>query len=234
MKKLRLYRFVSCVILVVMLVTVSTIMFGSKYSYAFSTASSDVIYQGNRQSNKVCLMINVYWGSEYISDILAVLKKHNVKTTFFVGGQWVEKNDELMRDIIADGHEIGSHGYFHCDHSKMDYDGNMEEMRANHNLVKKYGIDMTLFAPPSGAYNKATIQCASTLGYKMIMWSRDTIDWRDKDAKVTYNRATNGVTGGELILMHPTAHTLKALPQILDYYSLNDLVATTVTNTLSM
>ena len=50
------------------------------------------------------------------------------------------------------------------------------------------------------------------------MWSKDTIDWRDKDSNLVYKRATNNVTNGDLILMHPKEHTLKALPKILDYF----------------
>ena len=92
---------------------------------------------------------------------------------------------------------------------------------------------MNLFAPPSGAFNKTTLQVANDLGYKTIMWSKDTIDWRDKDADLVYTRATKNVVGGDLILMHPTEHTAKALPNILEYYKNNNLVATTVSNTIS-
>ena len=91
---------------------------------------------------------------------------------------------------------------------------------------------MELFAPPSGSFNKATIQASKELGYSVIMWSKDTIDWRDKDANLIYSRATNNVKGGELILAHPTEHTLKALPLILEYYKLNNLVPTTVSECL--
>ncbi|MGN0822502.1 MAG: polysaccharide deacetylase, partial [Candidatus Gallimonas sp.] len=63
---------------------------------------------------------------------------------------------------------------------------------------------------------------------KTIMWSKDTVDWRDKDAAVCLRRATEGVKGGDLILMHPMAHTLQALPAILDYYRAQGLRAITV------
>ena len=92
---------------------------------------------------------------------------------------------------------------------------------------------MNLFAPPSGSYNKTTIEVAESLGYKTIMWTRDTIDWRDKDAKLIYNRAIKDIKGGDLILMHPTEKTRDALGEILSYIEQNNLIATTVSNTIA-
>ena len=80
------------------------------------------------------------------------------------------------------------------------------------------GVEMTLFAPPSGAYNRDTVRIADELGYKTIMWTLDTIDWRDKSADLVYKRATKKLNNGNLILMHPTAHTLQALPGIIATY----------------
>ena len=71
---------------------------------------------------------------------------------------------------------------------------------------------MNLFAPPSGSFNKSTLDACKELGYSVIMWSKDTIDWRDKDANLIYTRATNNISGGDFILAHPTEYTLKSLP----------------------
>ena len=60
------------------------------------------------------------------------------------------------------------------------------------------------------------------------MWSRDTIDWRDKDSSLVYSRATNKIGAGDMILMHPTAHTLAALGDILKFYEENGLTPVTV------
>ena len=198
-----------------------------------SSNNNEAIYSGNKNSNKVCLMINVYWGTEFLDSILTTLKEYNTKTTFFVGGQWVEKYPEMLIKIYNDGHEIGNHGYFHRDHTKLNYNQNKEEIKACESLVfKTINIKPLLFAPPSGAYNKTTLQLCADLGYKTIMWSKDTIDWRDKDSNLVFERATSRVVGGDLILMHPTNHTAIALPRILEYYKTNNLVATTVSNTL--
>ena len=95
-----------------MFVILITYIGASNYQYAFSYQNENVIYNGNRSSNKVSLMINVYWGTEYLDDMISIFEKYGVKTTFFVGGQWVEKEPEMLNKIISKGHEIGNHGYF--------------------------------------------------------------------------------------------------------------------------
>ena len=205
----------------------------SNYNYVFSYQNENVIYNGNRDSNKVSLMFNVYWGTEYIMDILDVLNEYDVKSTFFVGGTWVEKEPDILNEIIKNGHEIGNHGYFHKDQEYLNYDQNYDEIAITHKLVfVNHNYEMNLFAPPSGSFNKATLESAENLGYKTIMWSKDTIDWRDKDSNLIFNRATNNIKGGDLVLAHPTECTLKALPLILQYYKINNITATTVSECL--
>lgn len=201
-----------------------------------NAANADgVIYKGNTEGNNVSLMINVYWGTEYLEDILSVLDEYNAKCTFFVGGSWVASNSALLIKIAERGHEIANHGYYHKDHATLDASRNREEIYITHQLVENYlnGLQMNLFAPPSGSYNKTTVQVANELGYKTIMWTRDTIDWRDKDEMLIYNRAVKDMAGGDLILMHPTEKTLAALPNILEYIKTNGFVANTVSATLS-
>ena len=216
-----------------MLVVVASLTLDFESQYVLGFKTDEAIYNGNRNSNYVTLMINVYWCSEYIEPMLKVLDDYSVKTTFFVGGTWAEKEQELLKKIFDKGHEIGNHGYFHKDHKKISYDQNLSEISVTHKLIKSIlGTDMVLFAPPSGAYNKTTLTVASEQGYKTIMWSRDTIDWRDKDANIVYTRATKKVVGGDLVLMHPTAHTLSALPNILEFYKNNNLKVVTVSQNL--
>ncbi len=224
---------VTNLIIVCMLSTLLMFTMSVKTQYAFNYENNDVIYNGDRDTNKVCFMINVYWGNEYLPDMLDVLDRYNVKTTFFVGGTWANKYPELLLDIVSRGHEIGNHGYFHKDQDKLDYDGNYQEISMCHKIVKSSaGIDMNLFAPPSGAFNNSTLQASTKLGYRTIMWTRDTIDWRDKNSNTIYNRATQKTVGGDLILAHPTEMTLKALPNILEYFVQNGLVASTVSDVL--
>ncbi len=82
---------------------------------------------------------------------------------------------------------------------------------------------MNLFAPPSGAYGKNTISAATELGYKVILWSKDTIDWRDQDEDVIFSRVTQNLSGGDLILMHPTLATSRILQRLIEFCKQNDL-----------
>ena len=167
--------------------------------------------------------------------ILNALAKHDAKATFFLGGSWADDNTACVRRIVAAGHEIGSHGYFHRDHTTLGYEGNVEEIsRSVQFLSLVAGEPVTLFAPPSGAYDDDTLSAAEALGLKTILWSKDTVDWRDKDADTCYLRATKDVTAGDFILMHPMRHTLAALPRILQTYEECGLRAVTVGENLNL
>jgi peptidoglycan/xylan/chitin deacetylase (PgdA/CDA1 family) len=179
----------------------------------------EAIYHGNRGRASVSLMFNVYENTQVVNGILDLLNEKGVKATFFVGGCWADDNGEMLNQLVQNGHEIANHGYFHKDHKKLSVEENTEEIRLTGAIVKALcGVETSLFAPPSGSFSQNTLYSASKLGYKVIMWSKDTIDWRDKDSNLVYKRATNNVTNGDLILMHPKEHTLKALPKILDYF----------------
>ena len=218
---LMLFLVASCAVLGVNIVTTSNVING-------------VYYSGNEESNKISLMINVYWGTEYLDGMLEILDKYDVKTTFFVGGTWAVKESDMLEKIYKKGHEIGNHGYTHKDQDKLNREQNQKEILTTHNIVKDLlNIDMNLFAPPSGAYSKTTVEVASSLGYQTIMWTRDTIDWRDKDADLIYSRAVKDAKGGDLVLMHPTEKTLEALENIIITLQEKGLKVTTVSDTLS-
>ncbi len=195
-------------------------------------ADNSPVYKGVNPK-KVSLMVNVYWGTEYIDGMLETFKANGVTTTFFVGGMWVRDNEEIFKKIIEYGHEIGNHGYFHKDHDKINAERNREEISSTHNLVQAVsGINMTLFAPPSGAFNNVTLEIAKELCYTTVMWSKDTIDWRDKDSKLIFNRATKNISGGDLVLMHPTAATAAALDSIIKTIKENGLDVAPVSEVL--
>lgn len=200
------------------------------------TANSEyngTIYAGDKNSKYVSLMINVYWGNEPLTKMLEILDKYNVKTTFFIGGTWAKENPELLKTIYAKGHEIASHGYKHKEHGKLGYTENLTEIQTCHEIVKDIlGIDMELFAPPGGSYNSNTTKAASFLNYKTIMWTRDTIDWRDHNSSLIYNRAVTNMNGGDLILMHPTDNTAEALTNIICYAKNHGFELVPVTRTL--
>lgn len=200
---------------------------------ANSTVINGCIYAGNLDSNCVSLMINVYWGTEYIEPILEILEEKKVKCTFFVGGTWAKDNPQLLEKIYKSGHEIASHGYSHKEHEKLSFEQNLSEMQQTHEIVKNIiDYDITLFAPPGGSYNSLTVEASKSMGYKTIMWTRDTIDWRDQNTQLIYNRAIKEMKGGDLILMHPKEKTVEALPLIIDYAIAHQLKIATVSETI--
>ncbi len=197
------------------------------------TSDGENLYYKSEAGKGVSLMFNVYQNTRNVEAIMDILDEYSAKATFFLGGCWADDNIDCVRQIAERGHEVASHGYFHKDHSKMTYEQNLAEIRPSVKLVNAIlGKEITLFAPPSGAFNDSTVTAAASLGLKTIMWSRDTIDWRDGDVALITSRATKNLQTGEFVLMHPMDVTVKALPQILGYIRENGLTAVTVSYNL--
>lgn len=197
-------------------------------------ADSRVVFSGNTENNNVCFMINVYEGNEYVKNILDVLDVYLVKTTFFIGGSWAVNNVDLVKEIYSRGHELANHGFYHKNQDDLDFEGNVQEIKMCHEVVlKNVGVEMNLFAPPSGAYNVNTVDAAESLNYKTIMWTHDTIDWRDQDENLIYKRATNNLSNGDLILLHPTKKTVETFTNIISTAINNGFNPTTVSNCLA-
>ena len=191
------------------------------------------IYRSGESADGVCLMFNVYWGTDEVHRILDTLSAHGATATFFIGGCWADDNVDCLKAIHEAGHEIGNHGYFHKDHSKLSLSENRKEI-ADCNRFIELAIEAkpTLFAPPSGAYGNNTLEAAKLLNMKTVLWSKDTIDWRDKNSALIYTRATKGVKAGDFILMHPMKETADALDDILKFYKASGLQTVSVSNCL--
>ena len=227
-------KYVANIAIIIALFLVGLIAYQGGEIGVFSSNKIEAIYCGNASNNTVSLMFNVYMGNEHVESILQTLKECNVKATFFVGGVWVEKNEECFMKIYNSGNEIGSHGYWHKDHDKISDEQQINEITLTDNLITSItGLKMTLFAPPSGAYNKATLTIADSLGYKTIMWSKDTIDWRDQNTSLIFERATKKIQAGDLILMHPTQATADCLKSIIEEIKSKGLNISTVSENLN-
>lgn len=225
---------ITAVISNVLIIALLAILFSVCIPSNIASVVSAPVYHGDESKNAVGIMVNVYEGSEYVESILNILEKYNATCTFFVGGVWAEKNTNLLRKM-SERAEIGNHGYLHQDHATLSERRNEEEIMLCHNLVKKVtGIDMNLFAPPSGSFGDNVLSVCEKHEYRVIMWSKDTIDWRDKDYELIAKRATSDIQNGDLILMHPTENTVKALPIILDFYKKKNLTPITVSDLLNL
>lgn len=170
------------------------------------------IYRGNPNKPMVAPLINVAWGNDYIPKILETLDKHQLKVTFFFDGSWVKKNPNLARIIKETGHEIGNHAYSHPDLSRYSMEQTKEELSKTNDIIEEVmGVKPIWFAPPSGSFNKNTVLVAQQLAMKTILWTVDTIDWKDPETNSMVKRVTDCVQNGSMILMHPTRPTAEGL-----------------------
>lgn len=175
------------------------------------------IYKGNENNPIIAFECNVVWGTEYVGPMLDVFKEHDIRITFFIGGEWAKDNPDLLRRMKAEGHELGNHGYAHKHHSKLNLEQNRKEILDTEKEIESIaGVKTNLFAPPYGEFNDTTVKAADSLGYRTIMWSIDTIDWKRDGIDKIIHRVMKNPHNGAMVLMHPTADTVTALSVIIE------------------
>jgi peptidoglycan-N-acetylglucosamine deacetylase len=175
------------------------------------------VYHGRKDISRVALAINVAWGEEYLGDILKILQKEKVKATFFFVGTWVKAFPELVRTIAHDGHEIANHGLYHGHPEQMGQDELKKLILENTALLTSVTSKKptSYFAPPYGELNSLIVNVAGGLSYRTIMWSVDSIDWKNPTPDVLLNRVLSKIEPGGIILLHPTIATKEALPALI-------------------
>ncbi|MDQ6596973.1 hypothetical protein E2K98_00810 [Bacillus salipaludis] len=192
------------------------------------------IYKGHPDKPMVSFIINVAWGNEFLSDMLATLKKHHVTTSFFLEGNWVKKNPDLAKMIVDAGHEVGNHSYSHPDMKRLTASQTRVEMiKANEVIEAATGKVCKWFAPPSGSYRNETVTVANQLKMKTVMWTVDTVDWQKPTPDALINRVISKVDNGSMILMHPTESTAKSLDRLITLIEKKNLTIGTVSELMS-
>ncbi len=161
--------------------------------------------------------------------ILDVLKEKNVKATFFVVGKHVEKYPEIARRIVAEGHDIGNHTYTHKELAPSTRKVIIKELTKTDEAIKKVtGVKTDLFRPPRGIYSQASRALLVELGYKIVLWSLSSVDWRRTSPEWMLNRIKRYAKNGSIILFHDGGalvrregglrmNTVKVLPMAIDY-----------------
>ena len=199
------------------------------------TAQEIIFRSAEPSSDCLAITCNVDWGEEIIPDMLDILYENNVRITFFVSGKWAEKNPKLLRKMYVYGHEIQSHGHSHKLCSQVaESEVRAEIQKAEDAIFKILGIKTDIFAPPSGDFDERTIRICKEKGYKMCLWSADTIDWKEgSTADVIYNRIMSKELKGAVILMHPKEETVKALPRLLEAFKEQGLQPVTVSELMN-
>lgn len=192
------------------------------------------IYRGNPKKPMVSFMVNVAWGNEYLPSILDTFDRYHIQTTFFLDGSWLKKNADLAEEIMKRGHEIGNHAYSHPNMSRLSAQQITNEIVSTNKLIEQtLGVRAHLFAPPSGDYNQQVVMIANRLGMKTILWTLDTVDWRKPKPETIIQRLQPQLENGSLILMHPTASSAAALPQLIEAAQKKGLLPGKVSELLS-
>jgi len=175
------------------------------------------IYIGNTSEKAVALMVNVDWGEDLIPGLLKIMEEKKVTATFFITGRFAKKYPEIIRQIAAAGHEIGNHGYAHPHPDQLSLEQNKKELTDTENVFKDLQIAYAkIFASPYGEHGDNVLQAANELGYQVIMWTLDTVDWQNPSPGMILERILPRADNGSLILMHPKECTVQALPDLID------------------
>lgn len=211
---------IKVIVLGAVILIAAIILFGHFAGSGKAPVVAEPIYQGADDKNLVAITVNVDWGEDVLPEMLSVLKEKDVKATFFITGRFAEKFPDLVKTIVADGHEIGSHGYSHPHHDQISTEDNLKDILMGESILQSLtGKKPLLFAPAYGEHGKTCLEAAEQNGNKVILWTADTIDWQNPppDQATLVQRVTGDkLHNGTIILMHPKAHTVQALPQMID------------------
>ena len=177
------------------------------------------IYSVKRDDKKLAISFDAAWGAEDFNRIMEILDKHQIKTTFFMTGEWVEKYPECVKILVEKGHDLGNHSASHPDMTKLTKEKQREQILEVHNQVKELtGYEMELFRSPYGAYNNDVIRTCYEVGYFPIQWDVDSLDWKDYEPERIISNVCDhdSLGGGSIILCHNGAkYTAEALDAML-------------------
>jgi peptidoglycan/xylan/chitin deacetylase (PgdA/CDA1 family) len=168
---------------------------------------------------------------ESVPILLAALAKNKMRATFCVTGQNAEKDPELLKQIVAAGHEIANHSWSHPDLTKLSAKQVHEELaKADVAIKTATGHSPKYFRPPFGAVNDALIaQVHKEFGYDILMWSLDSHDWQNPPAGEVTKRILDNVKNGDILLVHESfAQSVKEMPSILSRLAAKGFKSVTV------
>lgn len=155
----------------------------------------------------------------HAEEIMDILEKYQLTSTFFLTADWMRQNPEDAKSIVARGHEIGNHSINHPSFPKLSAEKMAAQIQETHQVAKDLtGVDMCLFRFPYGDYNNTSVDVVKNCGYYGIQWSVDSIDWRNEGHDIIINRVLNhkNLGNGSIVLMHMAAtYTPSALEEII-------------------
>ena len=176
------------------------------------------IYCVETDKKQIAISFDAAWGNDDTETLINILKEYKVPATFFVVGAWVDKYPESVKQLSDAGHRIENHSNTHPYMTQLSTQQMCDELNSCNEKIKSItGRAPTLFRPPYGDYDNATIEAVQSLKMYTIQWSVDSLDWKDSATPENIcERVTSRVKNGSIVLFHNDAdHTPAALPNIL-------------------
>ena len=186
---------------------------------AAELARYDAAYWDGSGEKVLYLTFDAGYENGYTADILDVLKAHNAPAAFFLVGNYLEKNADLVRRMVAEGHTVGNHTMHHPDMSKLTEEAAFKkELTGLEELYREVtGEDLPkYYRPPQGIYCEENLAMAQKLGYKTVLWSLAYADWdndRQPSREQAFDKLLPRTHDGAVVLLHATSATNA---QILD------------------
>ena len=197
----------------------------------------DALYVGDANQKEIYITFDAGFENGNTERILDALKKHGVKATFFLVGNYIETQPELVKRMAEEGHTIGNHTYSHPDMSKIgDIQSFQTELQKNESLYRDIlGSEMPkLYRPPQGKFCEENLKMAQQLGYSTVFWSLAYVDWYTDDQPTpeqAFSKLLPRIHPGAVVLLHSTSSTnAEILDELLTKweetgYSFGDLEA---------
>lgn len=185
----------------------------------------NVIVSVPNEEMKIALTFDDGPHYKYTAEILDILEEYGVKATFFVIGTNVSDHPELVERELAEGHEVENHTYDHVYLKKISEEEIFSEVSDNESIIAGITDYSTHFVrPPGGLYDDRLMPIVDRLGYKIVLWSVDTCDWKRPPSESIAANVINTVKSGDIILMHdficgvsPTPDALRIIiPSLLE------------------
>ncbi|MFF3314828.1 polysaccharide deacetylase family protein [Streptomyces sp. NPDC003035] len=161
----------------------------------------------------------------YTPEILAVLRRYGCRAMFFVCGEMVVENQDLVREMAADGHVVGNHSWSHPLIPKLRPSRIRDELGSTSDLVEKIlGSAPLWYRAPFGAWNRHSFEIGAELGMEPLAWTVDTLDWKEPGTGTIVRRVLDGAAPGVVVLSHDAggnrsqsvAALRSYLPELLD------------------
>lgn len=173
----------------------------------------DALYVGDTNQKEIYITFDAGFENGNTERILDALKKHGVKATFFLVGNYFETQPELVKRMAEEGHTIGNHTYSHPDMSKIgDIQSFQTELQKNEALYRDIlGSEMPkLYRPPQGKFCEENLKMAQQLGYSTVFWSLAYVDWYTDDQPTpeqAFSKLLPRIHPGAVVLLHSTSST---------------------------